>query len=144
MRAVDSNILIYARREETPQHTVAAELLHGLATGVERWVLPWPCIYEFLRVVTHPKVFRPPTSLPRAWQGILDLLASPSVGLVTEGANHAVVLGKLLRASEATGNSIFDAHIAALLIEHGVDEIITADEDFRRFSGLKVTNPFRP
>ena len=144
MQAVDSNILIYARRRETPQHTVAADLLHRLATGLDPWVLPWPCIYEFLRVVTHPKVFRPPTSLERAWEGILDLLASPSVRLVTEGTGHAAALGKLLHVSGATGNLIFDAHIAALLIEHGVDEIITADEDFRRFPELKVTNPFRP
>ena len=144
MRAVDTNILVYARRRETLQHAVAAELLHGLANGLERWVLPWPCIYEFLRVVTHPRVFYHPTPLSRAWEGILSLLASPSVRVVAEAANHPAVLGKLLQASGAIGNQIFDAHIAALLIEHGVDEILTADEDFRRFPGLKVTNPFRP
>jgi toxin-antitoxin system PIN domain toxin len=143
MRAVDTNILVYADRAESPQHPIALKVLRTLATGSEPWVLPWPCVYEFLRVVTHPAIFRPPTPVTEAWESATALLQSPSLVVVTEGESHPRVLGELLRLSGATGNLLHDAHIAALLIEHGVDEIITADEDFRRFPGLKVTNPFR-
>ena len=142
MRAVDTNILVYADREEAPHHLIALRLLRALATGSEPWVLPWPCIYEFLRVVTHPRVFFPPTPVREAWAGIETLLESPSVVLISEGKRHRQVVNDLLRTSSLSGNLLHDAHIAALLLEHGVAEILTADDDFRRFPGLKVTNPF--
>lgn len=143
MRAVDTNVLVYADREETPQHSTALKVLGDLVTGRDPWVLPWPCIYEFLRVVTHPAVFRSPTPLAEAWNDVVALLESPSVVMVSESHRHREILGELLRTCSITGNLIQDAHIAALLIEHGVDEIITADEGFRQFPGLRVTNPFR-
>jgi toxin-antitoxin system PIN domain toxin len=143
MRAVDTNILVYARRQEPPEHPAALELLTRLSTGDEPWVLPWPCLYEFLRVVTHPRVFHPPTPIEAAWEAVALLLDSPSVVVLSEGERHAAILKDLLRTSSVTGNLIHDAHIAALLIEHGVEEILTADEDFRRFPKLRATNPFR-
>lgn len=143
MWAVDTNVLIYADREETSEHSIALQHLRQLATGSEPWVLPWPCVYEFLRVVTHPRLFRPPTPLAQAWEDIVTLLESPSVVMVCEGERHAAVLEELLQTTGATGNLVNDAHIAALLVEHGIDEILTADEEFRRFPGLRVVNPFR-
>ena len=71
-------------------------------------------------------------------------MGSPSVVLLSQGPRHHEVLEGLLRESPVTGNLLHDTHVAALLIEHGVDEIVTADEDFRRFPKLRVTNPFRP
>ena len=144
MRAVDTNVLVYTGRVEPPEHAAAQRVLQDLATGSELWVLPWPCVYEFLRVVTHPRVFYPPTPIMEAWAEVEVLLDSPSAVPIAEGARHREILRDLLHAVPLTGNVLHDAHIAALLIEHGVDEIITADEDFRRFPGLKVTNPFRP
>lgn len=144
MRGVDTNVLVYADREETPDHQVAKRLLGELATGSEPWALPWPCIYEFLRVVTHPRVFHPSTPVDEAWEAVELLLDSPSVLVLSEGERHRRIMDDLLRAVPVTGNLFHDAHIAALLLEHGVNEILTADEGFRRFPGLKVTNPFRP
>jgi uncharacterized protein len=143
MRAVDTNILVYARRQEPPEHPVARRLLGQLSTGADPWVLPWPCIYEFLRVVTHPRVFHPPTPIQAAWEAIEALLDSPSIMVISEGPRHRAILADLLQGAPVTGNLLHDAHIAALLIEHGVGEILTADDDFRRFRKLKVTNPFR-
>ena len=51
-------------------------------------------------------------------------------------------VAQVLRQSGATGNLVHDAHIAALCLEHGVSEIITADRDLTRFEGLKIINPF--
>jgi uncharacterized protein len=141
MRGIDANILVYAHRQEPAEHEIARKLLAKLCTGFEPWALPWPCIYEFLRVVTHPRVFHPPTPVRAAREAITVLLNSPSVVVLSEGERHASVLDDLLHAAPVTGNLLHDAHIAALMLEHGVDEILTNDEDFRRFPGLKVTNP---
>lgn len=142
MKAVDSNILVYARRVEPREHPKAVSVLRDLVMGLEPWVLPWPCVYEFLQVVTHPRLFKPPTPIHEAWESIERLFDSPSSVMVSEGPRHKEILSRLVKSHSLSGNLLHDAHIAALLLEHGVSEILTADEDFHRFRGLKVTNPF--
>ena len=143
MIALDTNILIHARREELPHHPQARQLLKRLAEGAAAWAIPWPCIYEFLRVITHAKVFHPPTDVDIALEDLTSLVASPSLVLLGEGPKHFSHLRRALEAGEVRGNLIHDAHIAALAIEHGVTELLTLDRDFARFPGLKVRNPFR-
>jgi toxin-antitoxin system PIN domain toxin len=140
--AIDTNILVYARREESAHHGAAARLLRGLAEGERPWALPWPCIYEFLRVVTHPRVFDPPTDLEAALVDLESLLDSPALVLLGEGPAHPSHLRRVVRAGRAVGNLVHDAHIAALALEHGVRELWTTDGDFSRFPGLRVRNPF--
>jgi toxin-antitoxin system PIN domain toxin len=142
MKAVDTNVLVEAAREEMPHHGKALALVRKLATGAEPWALPWPCVYEFLRVVTHPRVFDPPTAVGVAAGNVATLTSSPSVVMLGEGPRHADWMQRVVRESRATGNHVFDAHIAALLREHGVDEILTRDADFHRFKGLRVTDPY--
>lgn len=144
MIAIDTNILIYAQREEAPHNAQATALLTGLAEGENPWALPWPCIYEFLRVVTHPRVFDPPTDLDVALEDLGSLLESPSVVLLGEGPAHPEHLRRVVRVGQAVGNMVHDAHIAALCVEHGVRELLTADRDMTRFTGLGVRNPFVP
>jgi hypothetical protein len=142
--ALDTNILVYARREETAHHARAREILKEFAEGVQPWALPWPCIYEFIRVVTHPRVFDPPTDLENVLGDLESLLQSPSLTLLREGPRHFVFMQRLLTAGQAGGNLAHDAHIAALVMEHGVNELWTADQDFARFAGVRVRNPFNP
>ena len=142
MQAIDTNILIHAEVESSERHRPALKVLQGLAEGALPWAIPWPCIYEFLRVVTHPRVFHPPVPLNIALQDLRKVLASPSLFLLAETARHASVLDQVISQSGATGNLIHDAHIVALCLEHGVSEIITGDRDFTRFAGLKTINPF--
>ncbi len=142
MIALDTNVLVYARRRETAQHREALKILKLLAEGEAPWALPWPCVYEFLRVVTHPRVFDPPTDLEEAITGLESLLASPSLVLLGEGPAHLEHFRRAVLDAQAVGNLVHDAHIAALCVEHGVRELYTADRDFRRFQGLLVTNPF--
>ncbi len=144
MRAVDTNVLVYAEVTSAEQHDVALEVLTELAEANRPWALPWPCAYEFLRIVTHHRVFDPPTPLDVAVADLGSLLASPSLQLLSETPRHFEVLEELLGTAPVSGNLIHDAHIAALCIEHGVDELITGDNDFRRFGQLEVTNPFAP
>jgi toxin-antitoxin system PIN domain toxin len=139
--ALDTNILVYARREEAPHHRDARALLTRLAEGAVPWAIPWPCVYEFLRVVTHPRVFDPPTDLDVAVDDLDSLLASPSLLLLGEGPAHLGHLRRVVMAGRAAGNLAHDAHIAALVLEHGVRELWTVDRDFARF-GVSVRDPF--
>lgn len=142
MTAIDTNILVYARRAESPNHSEAKALLQRLAEGAAPWALPWPVVYEFVRVVTHPRVFDPPSPLDGVIQDLESLMASPSLTLLGEGPGHVGHMGAQLRAGSATGNLAHDAHIAALVVEHGVTEFLTVDRDFSRFPGVRSRNPF--
>lgn len=143
MRALDTNVLVYAFDGASEHHAVARRVVRDLAEGDLPWALPWPCVYEFLRIVTHPAVTRFALPVSRAWDNLNFLFESPSVVVLGETERHRSILSGLLRGTRVVGNLVHDAHIAALLLEHGVREIITNDDDFRRFEELKVINPFR-
>lgn len=142
MIAVDTNVLVYARRAEAPHHEQANALLRELAEGEAPWAIPWPCVCEFLRVVTHPRVFDPPTDVEIALEDLEVLFDSPSLNLIGAGNTHAAHLARAVRDGAAAGNLVHDAHIAALALEHGVSELLTADRDFARFPALRSRNPF--
>lgn len=142
LRAVDTNVLIYAQVESTGRHETASDLLRVLAEGSAPWAIPWPCIYEFLRVVTHPRVFHPPMPTDTALRAIGSLLASPSLVLLAETPRHPEIMRHVFETSRASGNTIHDAHIVALCLEHGISELITGDRDFARFGELRIIDPF--
>ena len=144
MLAVDTNVLVYAEIETSPFCARARALLKRLSEGRGPWALPWPCLYEFLRVVTHPRVYRPPVPVDRARADLSMILASPSLVLLSQTERHAEILQEVLAESGVAGNLVHDAHIVALCREHGVDELLTADRDFHRFRGLRIRNPFDP
>ena len=140
MRAVDTNVLVYAEIRNSRHHIRARAVVKECAEGAAAWAVPWPCIYEFLRVVTHPRVYHPPVPNEVALADIGALLGSPSLMLLSETPRHAEVMDAVVRASGVTGNLIHDAHIASLCIEHGVNELITGDRDFHRFAGLRIVD----
>jgi hypothetical protein len=142
VRAIDTNVLVYSEIVSSTHHRGARLLLTELAEGPIAWAIPWPCVYEFLRVVTHSRVFAPPVPLELALHDLGQILASPTLVLLSETERHAEVMMAVVNQSGATGNLLHDAHIAALCIEHGVSELLTGDRDFSRFP-LRVANPFR-
>ncbi|MGD0725403.1 MAG: PIN domain-containing protein [Spirochaetia bacterium] len=89
-------------------------------------------------MVTHRRVFDPPSTIAQAIDAVDALLESPSVRLLTPSTGHWSLLRASIVASEATGNLVFDAQIAALCREHGVDRLLSEDRDFRRFPTLSL------
>lgn len=142
MQAIDTNILVYAEIRSSPHHQVARKILTEMAEGAVPWAIPWPCVYEFLRVVTHPRVYHPPIRLVVVLKDLRRILGSPTLVLLHETPNHPEVMMSVMEKAGVSGNLIHDAHIAALCIEHGISELITGDRDFSRFAELAVINPF--
>ena len=141
MIAVDTNILVYAHREDSPFHGEAYASIRGLAEGDVPWAIPWPCLHEFLAIVTHSKIFDPPTPQDQAFDQVEAWMESPSLLLLSESEDYWMQLQSLLQSGKVCGPQVHDARIAALCSYHGVTELWTADRDFGRFPKLKVRNP---
>ena len=141
MIAIDTNLLVYAHREDSAWHQVAHELVAGLAAAKAAWAIPWPCLHEFLAIVTHPRIYRPPTPLRRALDQVEAWIESPTLVVLSESPGYWPVLRPLLAAGHAVGPLVHDARVAALCLHHGVSELWTADRDFGRWRGVKVRNP---
>lgn len=141
MIAVDTNLLVYAHREDSPFHDRASACVAELAQGRAAWAIAWPCLHEFIAIVTHPKVYRPPSPLAVALDQIDAWLESPTLHLLSESTLYWPRLRSLLVAGRVAGPLVHDARIAALALEHGVRELWSADRDLGRFAPLKVRNP---
>lgn len=141
MIAIDTNILVYAHREDSPHHAAAAEALEELATGAALWSIPWPCVHEFLAVVTHPRIYVPPTSPAVALDAIDSLAALPNLRFLAESAGHPAELRSMMARGDITGARVHDARIAAICTAHGVSELWSADRDFSWFPSLRTVNP---
>jgi len=139
--AVDTNILVYAHREDSPFHPAAARRVADLAEGQAAWAIPWPCVHEFLAIATHPRIYDPPTPLPAALDQVDAWLEAPKLVLIAESEQHWSELRGLVTAGHVSGGRIHDARVAALCRQHGVRELWSADRDFGRFPGLAVVNP---
>ena len=141
MIAVDTNILIYAHRAEAPFHAAASRRLTELAEGRSPWAVPWPCVHEFLAIVTHPRIYDPPTPLDLALGAVEAWLQVPTLLLLAEADDYWPQLRPLIAAGKIVGPRVHDARIAALCRQHGVRELWSADRDFSRFADLNVVNP---
>ena len=141
MIAVDTNILVYAHREDSPFHANAARRVAELAEGGSAWAIPWPCLHEFLAIVTHPRIYDPPTPLALALDQVAAWLEASTLVLLAETEQHWDEVCSVATAAKVTGAGIHDARIAALCLQHGIKELWSADRDFNRFATLKVVNP---
>ena len=141
MIAVDTNLLVYAHRADSAWHAVAREAVTRLAEGRSAWAIPWPCLHEFLAIVTHPRIYRPPTPLARAIDQVGAWLESPTLVQLAENDAYWPVLSDCLSASRVAGPQVHDARVAALCLANGVRELWTHDRDFGRFPALAVRNP---
>jgi toxin-antitoxin system PIN domain toxin len=139
---VDTNLLLYAVNPDADDHPRAVAMVEEWRAGDRSWFLTWGIIYEFIRISTHSRVFPRPLTLPQATEWVRLLLAAPRAGVLVPSARHPEILEALAgEHSRLRGNIIHDLHTVALMREHGVSEIRTADTDFHQFGFLTVINP---
>jgi toxin-antitoxin system PIN domain toxin len=112
--------------------------IRHLAEGNVPWGLPVFCLGEFVRIVTHPRVLSPPSTLDEAWSALDGLLQSPTLRVLNPGSRYPELFKDAVRAADARGNLVFDAQIAAVCREQGVSRLLTADRDFARFPGFQL------
>ena len=142
MFVVDTNVLVYAAEEDSPYHARCRAKIMEWRTQTTPWYATWGILYEFLSVITHPRVFRKPWTGPQAWAFVEALLASPSFGLLTPGEKHARVAAEFFKGAEfLRGNLFLDAQTAILMREHGIKTIYTRDTDFHRFPFVEPVYP---
>jgi len=141
MIAVDTNLLVYSHRSDSPFHQPAKELIETLRSQPASWAIPWPCVHEFVGIVTHPKVFKVSTPLDASFACVDAWLAGGNLHLIGEGEGYFGRLRQIASAAQLKGPRIHDARIAALCLHHGVSELWSADRDFSAFPQLKVRNP---
>jgi toxin-antitoxin system PIN domain toxin len=140
MRCVDVNVLVYAHRSDSPQHAAYLRWLDKARVGVEPLGLCDVVASGFLRVVTHPRIFREPTDLATALTFLRNLRLSTAVLPLNPGERHLEIFEQLCIDTEASGNRIPDAFLAAVAIEHNATWI-TADRGFARYRSLQWMHP---
>lgn len=132
----DVNVLVAAFRVDAVAHVVCREWLEGRLVSRDTVGLPSIILSGFLRVVTHPRVFARPSGIEKALEFTAGLLASAGVVSLLPGQRHWEIFTGLCRSTEARGNHVADAYLAAVAIDGGA-EFVTGDRDFARFPGLR-------
>ena len=142
MRLVDVNVLVYAFRTDATEHKAYGAWLEELVNSDEAYAVSDLILSGFLRVVTHPRVFTPPTPVPTALAFVDVFRSQPSAVPIQPGARHWDIFTRICCAVSARGNLVPDAFLAALAIESG-SEFITTDGDYTRFRDLRWRHPLR-
>ncbi len=140
MQLPDLNVFIGAHRSDSAEHVRCRDWLLSAYAGDEAFALCAPVLIGLVRILTHPRVFRPPDTHDQAFGFVRSLLGHPNAVLLNPGRRHAALFEALCRDAGARGDLVTDAYLAALAIEAGA-EIVTLDGDFGRFPGLRRRRP---
>lgn len=144
MIAVDTNLLVYAHRADMPMCAMAQAAIERAAAAPQGWAIPWPCMHEFIAVVTGSAFGRHRTPLAVAFDALRGWSMHPRCRLLGETTRHLETVEALAARAGISGGAIHDARIAAICLGHGVDELWTSDRDFSRFPDLRIRNPLIP
>ena len=141
MIAVDTNVLVYAHRHDSPHHHAAAAAIKRLAEGTAPWGIPWPCVHEFLSVSTNLRIFKTPSPPGVAVRQVEFWMESPTLRLLGEATGYWNELRATFLGGKLTGAQVHDARIHAICRASGARELWSADRDFSRMRGLNIVNP---
>lgn len=143
--AIDTNILLYAHFDDYPEYKLVRPWLTEFLENCEIFFLSWQVVYEYVRIVTHPKILRKPLGIAQAAEDVKKYHADSRCRMLQETSEHlATVMSIWKDIPTARGNFVHDTHYAALLKEHAVKTVVTADSDFLKFRFLNVVNPTLP
>ena len=141
MILTDVNVLVYAHREDALDHTAYREWLETIINSDQSYGMADIVLSGFLRVVTHPRIFNPPSSIKQALKFVSAVRSQPNCVIIKPGPRHWNIFEQLCRTINVKGNLVPDAYLAALAIESG-SEWITTDRDYSRFPQLSWRHPF--
>ena len=139
--ALDVNILLYASDAGSDLQSRAIRFLEECAARREVFCLGWPTLMSYLRVATHPAIFTRPLSHADAMRNVEALLDLPHVRVLSEEDGFWAIYREVADEVPTRGNLVPDAHLAALLRQHGVSTLYTRDRDFLKFEFLRVIDP---
>jgi toxin-antitoxin system PIN domain toxin len=137
----DVNVLIYAFRSDSIEHSKYKKWLGDVVNGVAAFGIAPQVLSSVVRICTHPRIFKQPSDLQETLEFCTAILECPNATLILPQERHWSIFQSLCVASKVTGNLVADAWLAALAIESGCDWI-TTDGDFGRFNGLTWRSPF--
>ncbi len=140
--SLDANILLYASDESSPKHARARAFLTECSADPETLCLAWSTLMAYLRISTHPRIFGRPLAPDVAQANVESLMRLPQVRVIAEEERFWTHYRRVVGDLVVRGNLVPDAHLAALLHQHDVRVLYTADVDFRKFDVLQVRNPF--
>ncbi len=138
----DVNVLLYASDSSSPANGAARSFLKQAAAGGDLFCLGWPTVMSYLRIATHPGIFSTPLTPAEALRNVDVLVALPHVRLLAEESGFLEVYREVTGSFPVRGNLVPDAHLVALLKQHGVRTLYTRDADFRKFPSLEARDPF--
>ena len=142
MLLADVHIYLYARRRESERHQEYREWLEDRLSGPEPFGVSELVLSSFLRIVTNHRIYKEPTPPQAALAFCNAILEAPAAVPIRPGNRHWGIFSQLCEASKARGNSVPDAYLAALAIEHGATWV-TIDRGFARFPGLRIESALR-
>jgi toxin-antitoxin system PIN domain toxin len=140
--SVDVNVLLYASDRSSGRHERARRFVEGCAASPEIFCLTWPTLMSYLRIATHPRIFAAPLNPDEALSNVTALVGLPQVRVVSELDGFLEAYRRVAGDMSVRGNLVPDAHVAAILFQHGVRTLYTNDRDFRKFELLDVRDPF--
>jgi uncharacterized protein len=138
----DVNVLVYATHRNSPFHDRAKALVERFAAGPGLVYMLWPVALGYLRIVTHPSLLDAPLAPDVAADNIEQFVAQPHVRQVGEIDGFWPVYRRVADTVKPKGNLVPDAHLVALMHQHGISTMWSHDRDFRKFEGITVRDPF--
>ena len=136
----DVNVLVYAFRPEGPRHPEYRTWVEDLVNGSAAYGMSDLVLSGFVRVVTHPRVFKHPDPIDKALAFASALRNQPHCVHIAPGERHWAIFEDLCARAQVRGNLVADAFLAAIAIENGC-EWVTTDRDYARFTGLRWRHP---
>ena len=140
--SVDVNVLLYASDRSSGRHLHARRFVDSCAASPEILCLTWPTLMSYLRIATHPRIFAAPLSPDEALGNVSALIGLPHVRVVSELDGFLDAYKHVAGEMPVRGNLVPDAHVAAILFQHGVRTLYSNDRDFRKFRSVDLRDPF--